>query len=375
VALQHAAPALERVKFLMDIEKRRGQSFDVARFQAQMKVDHQLAFQESHDETATFEATTALFEPLLRAATTGEIDALVKRCHGTRLLNIRTAGTNEFDYEYVRHVPTKPGPLSSISTARTRQELKKCDVLLVTTASIERDVLLTYLRPSTPRGKILEGNVGQLTYRLGRFGLYRSACVETQMGSQHREGSAMTVLDAIDTVAPKAVLVLGIAFGIDRTKQRLGDVLVAESVEPYENQKVGPKLDVQRGTAIQCGLVLAERFRMRSSDWKFRRYDGYVKMFAGAMLSGEKVVNNREFRDRLEEKFPVAIGGEMEGIGAYAAANRRNTEIILVKGICDWADGHKNDVAQPFAGHAAISLARHVLAKTDVLKQLGAAEN
>ena len=114
---------------------------------------------------------------------------------------------------------------------------------------------------------------------------------------------------------------------------------------------------------------------MRSSDWKFKRYDGYVKMVAGAMLSGEKLVNNREFRDRLKERFPEAIGGEMEGIGAYAAASRRNTEIILVKGICDWADGHKNDVAQPFAGHAAVSLACHVLAKADVLKELGAAEN
>jgi nucleoside phosphorylase len=372
---RHSAPALEHVQFLMDVEKQRGHSFDAGRFQEQLRVDYQVDFQKHPTPTATFEATTTLFEPLLRAATNGAIDALVRRCHGKRLLNIRMVSTNEFHYDYVRHVPTKPEPLSSISTARTRQELKRCDVLIVTTTSIERDVLLTYLRPPTPRGKVLEGNVGQLTYRVGRFGLYRSACVETKMGSQHREGSALTILDAIDTVAPKAVLVLGIAFGIDRAKYRLGDVLVAESVEPYENQKIGPKLDVQRGTSIPCGVVLAERFRMRSSDWRFRRYDGYVGMFAGAMLSGEKLVNNLEFRDRLKEKFPGAIGGDMEGIGAYAAANRRSTEIILIKGICDWADGQKNDVAQPFAGHAAVSLASHVLSKTDVLKELGAVEN
>lgn len=89
-------------------------------------------------------------------------------------------------------------------------------------------------------------------------------------------------------------------------------------------------------------------------------------------LSDTPLVDNKEFRDQLLAEFPDALGGEMEGAGVYASATRRKVEVILVKAICDWADGHKNDRAQPFAAKAAVSLAHHVLSKPDVLKELGA---
>jgi len=62
----------------------------------------------------------------------------------------------------------------------------------------------------------------------------------------------------------------------------------------------------------------------------------------------------------------------MEGIGAYAANQRYGiSEILLVKAICDWADGCKNDRAQPFAAVTAASAVAHVLQKADVLLPLG----
>ena len=38
---------------------------------------------------------------------------------------------------------------------------------------------------------------------------------------------------------------------------------------------------------------------------------------------------------------PEARGGEMEAAGLYTAASERNIDWIVVKGICDWADGEK----------------------------------
>ncbi len=62
----------------------------------------------------------------------------------------------------------------------------------------------------------------------------------------------------------------------------------------------------------------------------------------------------------------------MEGAGAYEATERaRDTEIILIKAICDWADGSKNDRAQPYAAYTAVSLAHYVLSQPDVLSALG----
>jgi nucleoside phosphorylase len=66
----------------------------------------------------------------------------------------------------------------------------------------------------------------------------------------------------------------------------------------------------------------------------------------------------------------------MEGRGLYSAA--RSVEpavpVLLIKGICDWADGCKNDRAQPFAAAAAVSLVKHVFEKADALSAFGLAQ-
>jgi nucleoside phosphorylase len=92
------------------------------------------------------------------------------------------------------------------------------------------------------------------------------------------------------------------------------------------------------------------------------------------MLSGPKLIDDKEFRDALLLSYPNAKGGEMEGEGGYAAAEKSRIQTILIKSICDWADGHKNDRAQAFAAFTSASLAAHVLNQPDVLGVLGATD-
>jgi len=65
-----------------------------------------------------------------------------------------------------------------------------------------------------------------------------------------------------------------------------------------------------------------------------------------------------------------AIGGEMEGAGVAAAAARTKTEWILVKAVCDWADGQKHDGYQEMAAAASASLVHAVLSEPDALHGL-----
>ena len=51
----------------------------------------------------------------------------------------------------------------------------------------------------------------------------------------------------------------------------------------------------------------------------------------------------------------------MEGAGLYAAAREAKVDWILTKGICDWADGTKNDDAQPLAARNAAQFVLHVV--------------
>jgi len=60
----------------------------------------------------------------------------------------------------------------------------------------------------------------------------------------------------------------------------------------------------------------------------------------------------------------------MEGAGVYAASFRAKTEWILVKGVCDWADGRKHDGFQEMAAAASTSLAHFVLSDPNALDGL-----
>ncbi len=96
-------------------------------------------------------------------------------------------------------------------------------------------------------------------------------------------------------------------------------------------------------------------------------------MHIGPMLSGEKLVDNKAFKKQLLLEFPKAIGGEMEGVGLYATAARRNCEWVVVNGIADWADRSKTEEWQPFAALAAATLVRAVLKNRFSLAELSPA--
>jgi nucleoside phosphorylase len=59
------------------------------------------------------------------------------------------------------------------------------------------------------------------------------------------------------------------------------------------------------------------------------------------MLSGDKLIDNIDFRDQLKSLFPDTLGGEMEGVGLYSACAEEKVDWIIVKSVCDWADGNK----------------------------------
>jgi nucleoside phosphorylase len=306
---------------------------------------------------------------LLQDAERGKLDTLVA-LGGARFVQEIREGTRCLFHHLPPVTFSAPSRFEDVASSELKR-LPHVDVVLLTTTDVERNALYEVMKPLPGRSGLVEGARGHNTYRLGQFGRYLAAHVESTMGSQARDGSTLTVRDAIAELSPRAVIILGIAFGLDPIKQRLGDVIIAESVIPYELQRVGVKVS-HRGQQLPCGATLSERFRKRRMDWSFRRGEDFVKVFQGPLLSGEKLTDNLMFRDALVEAFPTALGGEMEGAGAYAATERTNVEVILVKAICDWGDGSKTDHAQPFAAKAAVSLAHHILSKRAVLETLGA---
>src|SRR5262249_455936 len=138
------------------------------------------------------------------------------------------------------------------------------------------------------------------------------------------------------------VVLVGIAFGVEPDKQKIGEILVSRQLKPYELQRVGTNEHgglkiISRGDRVSASPRIVGRLRAACPEWT-----GAAVKFE-LVLTGEKLVDNIDFRRQLEAFVPEAVGGEMEGAGLYTACTERNADWVIVKAICDWADGKKRE--------------------------------
>ncbi|MEM1319434.1 MAG: hypothetical protein AAGG75_04215 [Bacteroidota bacterium] len=218
---------------------------------------------------------------------------------------------------------------------------ENCDLLLLTATRVEHHEVLAKLRPLNKESAVYCVFKGNLTYYIGSYGAYGAVLVKSGMGAGGADGALLSTRNAIELWQPKAVVMVGIAFGVDPKSQRIGDVLISDHIIPYDLKREGRKVRVFRSEHPPASSFLKNRFE-EVLNWSFRLPGGQLaKKKICPLLSGEVLVDNEAFRNALIEEFPQAKGGEMEGRGVYAAANDKAIPWIVVKAICDFADGNK----------------------------------
>lgn len=212
----------------------------------------------------------------------------------------------------------------------------KPDILIITVTDIEqRAVIDTFQNMS---GNNIAQRITEQAIYID-LGILAGASVwmtVSGMGSIGPRGSTLAINNVIKDVSPGLIIMVGIAFGVDPEKQEIGQVLISNKVITYEQERVGATQVTSRHNHIPASSRLVGIFNAARHDWVEARTE------IGAILSGEKLVDNKAFRDRLIAMEPDAIGGEMEGAGLCSAAHEAKIDWILVKAICDWADGTKD---------------------------------
>lgn len=245
-------------------------------------------------------------------------------------------------------------------------------ILLITATDLETEFTHTTLKPLNGYKNIIQVFEGNQTYYIGMLGLYKVAHVQCAMGSISRASSIITVSNALIKLKSKVVIMIGIAFGVDETSQKIGDVFVAESIIPYNSKRVGKTQEVPRGIESQSSQILLNRFK-NIKNWEHTtlQLKKSIIIFT-RLLSGEELVDNLKHRNNLIAQYPYSKGGEMEGAGVYSACGNK-IDCILVKGICDFADGQKGKNKkqnQEIAITAALSLCSLLFNSKTAFKEL-----
>jgi nucleoside phosphorylase len=237
-----------------------------------------------------------------------------------------------------------------------------CDVLMVTTTALETAAVRDVFGAGEDPGSVFWRN--NVYAPLGTFGDAAVVLMQAQaMGTIGPGAATLAVSEAIQWLHPTAVVMVGICFGVDQDGQSVGDVIVTRELVGYESVRVsteeesGDQLTESRARRVEATPRLVARFQAAEGG-----FAGRVRV--ATMLSGEKLVDNLEFRLELQEAVPDAKGGEMEAMGVYAAAVRENTDWIVVKAICDFADGSKGEneaFNQGLAAAQAAQFVRHTI--------------
>ena len=251
-------------------------------------------------------------------------------------------------------------PVPSVSTEVKQfpvsHETLVADVLLITATEVEARAILAHFPTKIPRflGK-------RAYYDLGIIGGAQTFMAQSEMGSDGLSGSRFTVDDGINALSPSAVIMVGIAFGLNEEEHHIGDILVSRQLVAYDNQRIGRSADGKlaihpRGDRVSAPTWLLDRFKTGRNTWPTPPYVHF-----GLILSGSKLIANQDFRDQLRQIESEAIGGEMEGVGLYEAAQRHNVGWLLIKAICDWADSNKAVDKEKRQKEAAENAARFTL--------------
>lgn len=271
----------------------------------------------------------------------------------------------ELNYSNEKWFRARLPKTNSVALKKAQKRFRPALCIVVATET-ELRATLKRLRPGRGLTGVWQVPHGSDTFYLGRFGAFEAALTLCSAGTIGATGSTLASDSIIRIWRPKAILMPGIAFGVDRTRHGPGDILIAQQIIPYEAQRQGDNTQF-RNPIPPASDALLNRFR-NAVNWEFFRPDGSkCRAHFGPMLSGEKLIDSNSFKQSLLNIYPTAIGGEMEGAGLWAGATRNKTEWLLVKGVCDWADGHKNDDFQQLAAAASISLCEHVFQNPQAL--------
>lgn len=251
-------------------------------------------------------------------------------------------------------------------------KLQALNVLIVSTTEVETRAFHSVMPKVI--NKVI---VGEYTYYIGRVGKYEVCNVQCHgMGSISPDSSAKTILAALK-VWPhiKAVIMLGICFGFNEDQQDIGDVIVSKSIQNYETCRIGETEEIPRGVTYEADECLYNAFNNLAFSWEYIGIDGKKKeLIFGAYVSGEKLVDNKKVRDSLHKKHPEAKAGEMEGNGMVMACKLAHVAWIMVKAICDFADGNKGEDKenrQKIAAAASANCCAAVLEQEMAFESLG----
>jgi nucleoside phosphorylase len=253
------------------------------------------------------------------------------------------------------------------------------DVAIVTALPLELAAVLQYF-PTLE--KVTIGQESRTYYQgivMADDGTTRYRIVATVLQGMGNVQAAAATAEIIHDWNPRYIIMCGIAAGLRKDSQQLGDVVVSTDVIYYELATLRDHGIERRPVSFGADSLLLDRaMHMHAmATWRARlprRPDGemgrpdFPIVRFGPVASGDKVITSAADARQLLALHSKLAAVEMEGggVATSAFATARRVGFFMVRGISDFADQAKDDSWQDFAAHAAASFIAQFLASRPI---------
>jgi nucleoside phosphorylase len=142
-----------------------------------------------------------------------------------------------------------------------------------------------------------------------------------------------------------------------RGRSRLSEhVSRLERITKFQRIKAGPDVLFEAAYNHEGGQTCAQCSADRQEVRQPRESEEEVAVHYGTVASGNQVMRNAAERDRVSVELGGVLCFEMEAAGLM-----NSFPCLVIRGICDYADSHKNKAWQPYAAATAAAYAKEVL--------------
>jgi nucleoside phosphorylase len=140
-----------------------------------------------------------------------------------------------------------------------------------------------------------------------------------------------------------------------RGRGRVAEYLIKlDSLPDFAREAAGPDALFNAAYDHEGGATCKQCDTSHLADREPRRQDLVVHY--GTIASGNQVMRSAAERDRVSAELGGVLCFEMEAAGLM-----NSFPCLVVRGICDYADSHKNKRWQPYAAATAAACAKEVL--------------
>ncbi|MDE5553218.1 MAG: hypothetical protein K2I67_01580 [Malacoplasma sp.] len=231
------------------------------------------------------------------------------------------------------------------------------DIGVITSADIEFNKVLSNLEPFIVDGINLSfiftfSDDTNLQYYFGSLeGLNVCLVQSLSTGNMSGGGAFFTIENLLRLSKPQLILMLGVCCGIDsKATQDKFSIYVSNSITYYEAAKVDAKYLPRAIVARQFELSNIFIEEIKSKMYTVKK---------GQYICGEKVVNNKDFKKKLQKLYPGAIALDMESYSLVLAA--KDIPYIVIKAASDFGVNKKGSENQESAMNCVIDYVKKCL--------------